>query len=198
MKQSITFVHPATLQRQEVRVGPDHLMVAAGAVAALTRLGEVMSGMAVPWHWYALGATMAHVAHLRHVLTLPVAASLALSLMSFGMSNLIGGAILNRWIAQAFRDGGWKIRNTDGELGEYSSRFLAVDKLGFHESDLMGMAAHVSRQGLREPAPGVVGWVDTVPQARRDPVAFSPRFEAPGAVQDAPRAHLREPDAVMG
>lgn len=197
MKQSITFVHPATLLRQEVRVGPDHLLMAAGAVAALTRLGEFMSGTSVPWHWYALGAVVAHLGHLRHVFTLPVAASMALSLMSFGMSNLIGGAILNRWIAQAFRDGGWKIRNTDGELGEYSSRFLAVDKLGFHESDLMGAAHPASRQMSRDVGAAMSGWVDTVPQARRDSGFAVPRPAA--AVQTVGRpVGTRQPDTVMG
>ncbi len=195
MKQSITFVHPATLQRQEVRVGPDHLLMAAGAVAALTRLGEVMSGVSVPWHWYAIGAVVAHLGHVRHLLTLPVAASVALSLMSSGMSNLIGGAILNRWIAQSFRDGGWKIRNTDGELGEYSSRFLAVDKLGFHESDLMGVAHPASRQFSREAVPDMPGWVDTVPQARRD-AGHSDVRQARS--EPGHRPVVREPDTVLG
>jgi hypothetical protein len=50
-------------------------------------------------------------------------------------------------VAQRYRHAGWKIRNTDGELGEYSSRFLAVDELGFSESDLM---ANVVREHLTD------------------------------------------------
>ena len=57
--------------------------------------------------------------------------------MSFGVSAFFSGMLINGLIAQRLRDAGWKIRNTDGQLGEYSSRFLAVDRLGFSEDDLM-------------------------------------------------------------
>ena len=201
MKQSITFVHPTRFKRTEVQVGPDHWMIAIGVVAALARLGEVMSGTDLNWPVYAVAAVLAHARHWRHVRSLPVVGSLALALMSFGMSALISGAVINRWIAQSFRDAGWKIRNTDGELGEYSSRFLAVDRLGFHESDLMGgamVAARVEDVHASAARPGGPVWLDTVPQARHDLKAMPSIHEIRRRTETPPVSRTREADAVMG
>jgi hypothetical protein len=167
MKQTITFVHPQFFKRIEVQVGPDHLLMVAGGLAALVRLGEVMSGVSFGWQWYAVATVVAHLRLWRNAGTWPVLGSIALALMSSGMAMLISGTVLNRLIAQRYRDGGWKIRNTDGELGEYSSRFLAVDHLGFRESDLMGAEARELRAAHRtaRPRSGVTartGYVDTV------------------------------------
>lgn len=137
MKKSITFIHPRRYQRVEVRVGADPLLLLAGAVALSLQAWTALAGDALPWGWLAGGAVLAHARLWRHALTLPVVASVVLALMSAGMSMVITGMAVNKLVAQRYRHAGWKIRNTDGELGEYSSRFLAVDKLGFDERDLM-------------------------------------------------------------
>ncbi|MDZ7856458.1 hypothetical protein [Sphaerotilus sp.] len=137
MKKSITFIHPSRYQRVEVRVGPDPLLLLAGAVALSLHAWAALWGETVHWGWLAGGAVLAHARLWRHALTLPMAASVTLALMSGGMSMAITAVAVNKLVAQRYRHAGWKIRNTDGELGEYSSRFLAVDKLGFHERDLM-------------------------------------------------------------
>lgn len=146
MKKSITFVNPRLYGRVDVRVGPDPLLMVGGAVAAGVQLWSVLTGEAVPWPWWAAASVLAHVRLRRHTLTLPVVGSVALALMSSGMSMLISALVVNKMVAQRYRHAGWKIRNTDGELGEYSSRFLAVDQLGFSESDLM---ANVVRDHLK-------------------------------------------------
>ncbi len=173
MKQSITFVHPTLFKRRDVRVGPDHFLMVAGTVAGLVRLGEWLSGVEFAWYWYAGAAVVAHARHWRHILSVPVLGSLAVAVSSFGISNLVAGIGINRWVAMSYRDAGWKIRNTDGELGEYSSRFLAVDCLGFHESDLMGVTAGAQRGAAFRPTtdierPSSTEWADTIPQARRE------------------------------
>ncbi|MFM2055612.1 MAG: hypothetical protein RL456_3649 [Pseudomonadota bacterium] len=137
MKQSITFVHPHLYNRTDVRVGPDHLLMLVGVMAGLVRLADAAGGLQFGWGWYAAAGVLAHARQVRHLRTWPVLASVLLAAMSFGMSGLLTGIVINRMVAQRYRDAGWKIRNTDGEIGEYSSRFLAVDRLGFHESDLM-------------------------------------------------------------
>ena len=151
MKKSITFIHPSRYQRVEVRVGPDPLLLLAGAVALSLQAWTALSGEAVPWGWLAGGAVLAHARLWRHALTLPVVASVALALMSGGMSMAITAVVVHKLVAQRYRHAGWKIRNTDGELGEYSSRFLAVHQLGFSEVDLM---ANVVNRHLRQ---GVMG-----------------------------------------
>ena len=142
MKKSITFVNPHVYRHVQVRVGPDSLLLAAGAGALTLQLWAVLGGETVPWAWWAAASAVAHARLWRHTLTLPVLGSLALALMSSGMSMLISGLAVNKMVAQRYRHAGWKIRNTDGELGEYSSRFLAVDELGFSESDLMANVVH--------------------------------------------------------
>jgi hypothetical protein len=147
MKKSITFVNPRLYRRVDVRVGPDPLLMAGGAVAVGVQLWSVLTGEVVPWPWWAAMSVLAHARLRRHTLTLPVVGSVALALMSSGMSMLISALVVNKMVAQRYRHAGWKIRNTDGELGEYSSRFLAVDELGFSESDLM---ANVVRDHLTD------------------------------------------------
>jgi hypothetical protein len=136
MKRNLTFVNTTTLTRTDVHVGPDHLLILAGILAVIVRLYSLMSGESWPYVWVVAGVLVAHLGASRHVLTLPVLGSLLLGLMSFGMSMLISGLILNKLVAQSYRTAGWKIRDTEGGLGEYSSRFLAVHELGFSESDM--------------------------------------------------------------
>lgn len=147
MKKSITFVNPRLYRRVDVRVGPDPLLFLAGAGVAVVQVWALLSGESVPWAWWAAASVLGHARLWRHTLTLPVVASVALALMSSGMSMLISALAVNKMVAQRYRHAGWKIRNTDGELGEYSSRFLAVDELGFSESDLM---ANVVRDHLTD------------------------------------------------
>lgn len=136
MKRTLTFVNPTTLSRMDVRVGPDHWLILAGILAVIARLYSLMGGESLPYLWTVVGVLVAHLGVSRHVLTLPVLGSVVLGLMSFGMSMLISGLILNKLVAQSYRAAGWKIRDTEGGLGEYSSRFLAVHELGFSESDM--------------------------------------------------------------
>ena len=147
MKKSITFVNPRLYRRVDVRVGPDSLLFLAGAGSAVVQGWALLSGESVPWTWWAAACVLGHARLWRHTLTLPVVGSIALALMSSGMSMLISALAVNKMVAQRYRHAGWKIRNTDGELGEYSSRFLAVDELGFSESDLM---ANVVREHLTD------------------------------------------------
>lgn len=138
MKQVLTFIHPTLFNRREVRVGPDHLLVLAGLAVIGLKSFEWLSGEHIAgWPWYAGAAVLAHARLWRLALTPPVLGSIVVALMSWGMSMLVSGLVVNRLVAQHYRASGWKIRNVDGELGEYSSRFLAVDQLGFRESDLM-------------------------------------------------------------
>lgn len=173
MKKSITFVNPRLYRRVDVRVGPDPLLMVGGAVAVGVQLWSVLTGEVVPWPWWAAMSVLAHARLRRHTLTLPVVGSVALALMSSGMSMLISALVVNKMVAQRYRHAGWKIRNTDGELGEYSSRFLAVDQLGFSESDLM---ANVVRNHLKD---GVIDMSDEVTpiaplSARHSPAAMAP------------------------
>jgi hypothetical protein len=147
MKKSITFVNPHRYRQVQVRVGPDPLLFLAGTAAAAGQVWALVSGESVPWTWWVAASALAHARLWRHTLTLPVVASVALALMSSGMSMVVSALAVNKLVAQRYRHAGWKIRNTDGELGEYSSRFLAVDQLGFSESDLM---ANVVRDHLTE------------------------------------------------
>lgn len=182
MKKSITFVNPRLYRRAEVRVGPDPLLMAAGASAVGVHVWALLSGESVPWSWAAGASVLAHAMLWRHTLTLPVLGSIALALMSSGMSMLISGVAVNKMVAQRYRHAGWKIRNTDGELGEYSSRFLAVDELGFSESDLM---ANVVRNHLKD---GVIDVSDEV-----TPIA--PLFPtAPMRRETAAMTPMRTPD----
>ena len=176
MKKSLTFVNPHFYRRVEVRVGPDSLLVLAGAAAVAVQVWAALSGEVVPAPLWAGAAVLAHARLWRHTLTLPVASSVALALVSSGMSMLIGGLVVNKMVAQRYRHAGWKIRNTDGELGEYSSRFLAVDELGFSESDLM---ANVVRTHLKD---GVIDVSDEL-----TPIA-------PVAIHRAPAAPRRSAD----
>lgn len=137
MRSSLFFVHPVTYTQRAVRVGPDHLLVVVGALCGLVRLVDVVGGLELPWLGYVAVAALAHARQWRHTMTWPVLGSLALAASSFGVSAFVSGILINRLVAQRLRDAGWKIRNTDGQLGEYSSRFLAVDRMGFSESDLM-------------------------------------------------------------
>jgi len=171
MKQNLTFVHPHHHKRVDVHVGPDHLLMLTGTLTALVRLGEVMSSTPVGWQWYGAAALLAHVRLWRHAGTWPVLGSIALALMSSGMAMLISGTVINRLVAQRYRDGGWKIRNIDGELGEYSSRFLAVDHLGFRESDLMGAEAREQQGRVVMPSHDMAG-------AAASPAAPTPRPRA--------------------
>jgi hypothetical protein len=155
--------------------------MATGAVAVGVHVWSLLSGEVVPWSWAVGAGVLAHARLWRHTLTLPVLGSIALALMSSGMSMLISGVAVNKMVAQRYRHAGWKIRNTDGELGEYSSRFLAVDQLGFSESDLM---ANVVRNHLKE---GVIDMSDEV----------TPLMPMPMSAQHAPAARtpMRSPDS---
>jgi hypothetical protein len=178
MKKSITFVSPHLYRRVDVRVGPDPLLFLAGAAATAVQVWAMLSGESVPWSWWAGAAVLAHARLWRHTLTLPVLGSIALALMSSGMSMPISALAVNKMVAQRYRHAGWKIRNTDGELGEYSSRFLAVDELGFSESDLM---ANVVRKHLK----------DGVLDVRDDYTPVMPMPTRPRPVASAP---IRTPD----
>jgi hypothetical protein len=181
MKKSITFVNPHVYRRVEVRVGADPVLLLAGAVAVLVQGWTALSGESVPWSWWAGVGVLAHGRLWRHALTMPVVGSVALALMSSGMSALISALVVNKMVAQSYRHAGWKIRNTDGELGEYSSRFLAVDELGFSESDLM---ANVVREHLTE---GVIDVSDEI-----TPIA--PIRPAAAHRVRTPSAPIRTPD----
>lgn len=184
MKKSITFVNPRLYRRVDVRVGPDPLLMAGGAVAVGVQLWSVLTGEVVPWPWWAATSVLAHARLRRHTLTLPVVGSVALALMSSGMSMLISALVVNKMVAQRYRHAGWKIRNTDGELGEYSSRFLAVDQLGFSESDLM---ANVVRNHLKD---GVIDVSDEVTPIAPLPARHSPAAMAPMRSPDRPYIQL--------
>lgn len=167
MRQSLVFVHPVTFATRAVRVGPDHLLLTVGALCALVRLADLVGGLELPWAGYLAAALLAHARQWRHTLSWPVLGSVALAASSFGVSLFVSGILINRLVAQRLRESGWKIRNTDGELGEYSSRFLAVDRMGFSESALMG---EVVRRHL---SPELVGG-GRVPQAEARP-GLAPR-----------------------
>ncbi len=137
MRQRLTFIQPVTFAQRKVNAGPDHLMFALGALAGLLRLVDVVGELSLPWSLYAAMAIASHLRVRRHLVTWPAIGSVALALVSYGVSALFSATVINQLIAQHWRDAGWKIRNTDGHLGEYSSRFLAVDRLGFSEDDLM-------------------------------------------------------------
>ena len=184
MKKSITFVNPRLYGRVDVRVGPDPLLAAVGAAAVGLQVWSGLSGEAAPWMWWAAGSVLAHGRLWRHTLTLPVLGSLTLALMSSGMSMLISALAVNKMVAQRYRHAGWKIRNTDGELGEYSSRFLAVDQLGFSESDLM---ANVVRNHLTD---GVIDVSDEVTPISPRPARHSPAATAPVRSPDRPYIQL--------
>ena len=175
MKKTITFVNTTTFSSTDVDVGPEHLLVLAGTVAVIARVFFMMGDEHIEFAWFGAAVLVAHARLWRHALTLPVLASCLLGLVSFGISMLISGLILNKMIAERYRDAGWKIRNMDGELGEYSSRFLAVHELGFKESDLM---ASVVRTHLLD-----VGWRDD-----ETPPAAAPVFsQAEGAASHSTR-----------
>lgn len=141
MKRNLRFMNPHTFSSTEVRVGIDHLQLLAGVVAVLAKLYGLMSAEHLSQLWLAGLIAAAHLRLRSHIFTAPVIASLVLALMSFGMSLVISAMVVNKMVAQHYRDRGWKIRNEDGGLGEYSSRFLAVHELGFHESDMTETAA---------------------------------------------------------
>lgn len=184
MKKSITFVNPRLYGRVDVRVGPDPLLAVVGVAAVGLQVWSGLSGESVPWGWWAAGSVLAHGRLWRHTLTLPVVGSLALALMSSGMSMVISALAVNKMVAQRYRHAGWKIRNTDGELGEYSSRFLAVDQLGFSESDLM---ANVVRNHLTD---GVIDVSDEVTPIAPRPARHSPAATAPVRSPDRPYIQL--------
>lgn len=164
MRSSLVFVHPVTYTQRSVRVGPDHLLLVVGALCGLVRLVDVVGGLELPWAGYLTVALLAHARQWRHATSWPMLGSLALAATSYGVSSFVSGILINRLIAQRLRDAGWKIRNTDGQLGEYSSRFLAVDRMGFSESDLMDevVRRHLSAELVgggavpqAEPRPGL-------------------------------------------
>ncbi len=168
MKKTLTFVHPVLHRHTDVSLGTDAVLVLGGVAAAVAELFVMLdAGGGLSWPVLGAGIALAHARQWRHLHTWPVAASLALALMSSGLSMLITGWVLNRGIARRYRGAGWKVRDTEGELGEYSSRFLAVDGLGFRESDLIGgvVRRHL-RAGLEEAQAGEV-LEPVTPQARR-------------------------------
>ncbi|MGR6807481.1 hypothetical protein ACU6VI_14435 [Sphaerotilus natans] len=168
MKKTLTFVHPVLHRHTDVSLGTDAVLVLGGVAAAVAELFVMLdAGGGLSWPVLGAGIALAHARQWRHLHTWPVVASLALALMSSGLSMLITGWVLNRGIARRYRGAGWKVRDTEGELGEYSSRFLAVDGLGFRESDLVGgvVRRHL-RAGLEEAQAGEV-LEPVTPQARR-------------------------------
>ena len=110
MKTAVTFVNTRTGSRADVRVGPDPLMLLAGLAAAVMLGVDWAGGPALAWPWYAGATVLVHARLRHHWLTLPTWGSLALGLMSSGMSMLITGVVVHRLIAQRYRDAGWKIR----------------------------------------------------------------------------------------
>ena len=163
MKKELNFVNAVTFSNATVRVGPDHLLILVGIIAAAARAYSFMSDEDKPLEWLVSGIVLVHLPLWRHLLTLPVIGSMILALMSSGMSMMISGLVINKMIAQQYRDAGWKIRQVDGELGEYSSRFLAMHEYGFEENDLMAAIM---------PLPPLADWPDdddpSVPDWRRD------------------------------
>ncbi|MEY4753180.1 MAG: hypothetical protein RJA44_855 [Pseudomonadota bacterium] len=153
MKKKLVFVNTVTYSNATVAVGIDHLMGLGGVLALLLQLAELCGAEPPLWWWVALGTLLAHVRQWRHVMTLPLLGSLLVAAMSGGMSMLVSALVINKLIAQQYRDAGWKILNEDGELGEYSSRFLAMEHLGFNESDLLLVRAEAC-------GPQVVDWPD--------------------------------------
>jgi cytosine/uracil/thiamine/allantoin permease len=141
MKKNLTFINPRTYSHTEVRVGIDHLQLLAGVVAVFVKLYGVMSSEPLSQVWVLGFIVMAHLRLGRHAMTLPVLGSMVLALMSFGMSLVISSTLINKLVAQHYRDAGWKIRNQDGGIGEYSSRFLALHELGFNDSDMTQTSA---------------------------------------------------------
>jgi hypothetical protein len=141
MKRNLIFLNPRTFSKTHVRVGIDHVQLLAGVLAAFAKLYMLMSVEPMSMLWIFGLIAVAHLRFWRHAFTLPVIASAALALMSFGLSMVISALIINKMVAQHYRDAGWKIRNRNGVLGEYSSRFLAVHELGFSDSDMTESAA---------------------------------------------------------
>ncbi|MFM2348702.1 MAG: hypothetical protein RL654_3455 [Pseudomonadota bacterium] len=212
MKKTLTFVHPVLHRHTDVSLGADAVLVLGGVAAAVAELFVLLDagrGGGLSWPVLGAGIVLAHARQWRHLHTWPVAASLALALMSAGLSMLITGWVLNRGIARRYRGAGWKVRDTEGELGEYSSRFLAVDGLGFRESDLIGgvVRRHL-RAGLEKAAVGEVlepvmppvrrrrsGRTATaqvlppsLPTRHHRPIEHGPAAEASSATEaDAPR-----------
>ena len=163
MKKTLTFVHPVLHRHTDVSLGTDAVLVLGGVAAAVAELFAMLDagggGSGLSWPVLGAGIALAHARQWRHLRTWPVVASLALALMSSGLSMLITGWVLNRGIARRYRGAGWKVRDTEGELGEYSSRFLAVDGLGFRESDLIGGVVRRHLKAGLEPADMPVGEV---------------------------------------
>lgn len=141
MNSQLTFVNSRTYSCTLVRVGIDHLQVAAGLGAVALKSYLLMSGDTGSALWVVGLIALGHARMWRHLLTLPAIGSVVLALMSFGMSMLVSGMVIRKLVAQHYRDAGWKIRHEDGGIGEYSSRFLAINELGFHESDMTESAA---------------------------------------------------------
>lgn len=141
MNSQLTFVNSRTYTSTQVRVGIDHLQVAAGLAAVALKTYALMSGDDVSALWVVGLISLGHARMWRHLLTFPALGSVVLALMSFGMSMLVSGMVIRKMVAQHYRDAGWKVRNQDGGIGEYSSRFLAMNELGFHESDMTESAA---------------------------------------------------------
>ncbi|MFM2057789.1 MAG: hypothetical protein RLY71_2174 [Pseudomonadota bacterium] len=153
MRNTIVFVNTVTFSSANVPVGIDHLMICMGLLGALCQGAELLGADALGMGWLMLGVLVGHVRLWRHSLTLSVLGSLLLAVMSAGMSMAVSALVVNKLIAQQYRDAGWKIRNDDGQLGEYSSRFLAIHELGFSEDDLVALSADACM-------PRVVDWPD--------------------------------------
>lgn len=141
MNKKLTFLNPRTYSSTDIRIGIDHLQVLIGLAAVLVQFYGLMSGEPLSQLWVLGLVVAAHLRLWRHVWTLPVIGSAIVALMSLGMSLLVSGMVINKMVAQHYRDAGWKVRNKDGGIGEYSSRFLAVNELGFNDNDMTQSSA---------------------------------------------------------
>lgn len=141
MNRHLTFLNPRTYSSTDIRIGIDHLQVLAGLMAVGLQFYGLMSGEPLPQLWVLGLIAAAHLRAWRHAWTMPMIGSFIVALMSLGMSLLISGMVINKMVAQHYRDAGWKVRNKDGGIGEYSSRFLALNELGFSDNDMTQSSA---------------------------------------------------------
>ena len=107
----------------------------AGLLSIGVTVAHLLAG-ASPSAVWILAIVLAHLRVLRHLGTLPVVGSVVLAIATSGVSMLVSGLFLNRLVASRYLAAGWRIRHSDGDLGEYSSRFLAEHELGLRENEV--------------------------------------------------------------
>lgn len=159
IRKTVEFINPVTYEKRRVDVGLRAGMLFGGFTFAAVRIGDiVLSGlnsidglpfqsvintfsldMSHPWWWLFFAVVMAHLRVLHHIHKTPIAlvTSIVLGFCSYGISIIFSAMLIQKFIAEEYRERGWKVSNADGSFGEYSSRFLAIDELGFDKSDII-------------------------------------------------------------